>query len=259
MTGIPVPLLNLQLFPSVPDSQYLPPSEQPAQRLMDASAEALSDGELLSLVLGTKSPEQSLSLSRRLLVMFGSLRELATVPLAELLKIKGVRKSTACAIQAALQMGRRLQQHVGNDKPHMGSPKEVADYLLPILRDKSQEELHVLLLDSRHRLLRDVLATIGLADRSQTHAREVFREAIRANCTRIILAHNHPAGDPTPSPQDVECTRGLEAAGKVIGIEVLDHVIVGDRTPAHPQPWTSMRNTGLMQSQAATTASVPAS
>ena len=254
-----IPLLTLLPPPGPPDFPYLPASEQPAQRLMDASAEALSDGELLSLVLGNKTPEQSLGLSRRLLAMFGSLRELATVPLSELLKIKGVGKATACAIQAALQMGRRLQQHVGNDKPHLKAPAEVADYLLPVLRDKAQEEMHVLLLDSRHRLLRDVLATIGLADRSQTHAREVFREAIRANCTRIILAHNHPAGDPTPSSQDLECTRGLEAAGKVIGIEVLDHVIIGERTPAHPQPWFSLRTSGLMQSQASSTASVPAS
>jgi len=240
------PLLTLLPPPIPSDFPYLPASEQPAQRLMDASAEALSDGELLSLVLGNKTPAQSLGLSRRLLAMFGSLRELATVPLAELLRIKGVGKSTACAIQAALHLGRRLQQHVGNDKPHMGAPSEVAEYMLPLLRDKPHEELHVLLLDSRHRLLRDVLCTIGLVDRSQTHAREVFREAIRANCSRIILVHNHPGGDATPSPQDVECTRLMVAAGKVIGIELLDHVVLGLRTPACPQPWFSLRQGGLL-------------
>jgi len=241
-----IPLLTLLPPPGPPDFPYLPASEQPAQRLMDASAEALSDGELLSLVLGNKTPEQSLGLSRRLLAMFGSLRELATVPLSELLKIKGVGKATACAIQAAMHLGRRLQQHVGNDKPHMSTPTEVAEYMLPTLRDKAQEEMHVLLLDSRHRLLRDVLCTIGLVDRSQVHAREVFREAVRANCTRIIMVHNHPGGDCSPSPQDVECTRGLVAAGKVVGIEVLDHVVLGLRTPARPQPWFSLRQGGLM-------------
>lgn len=234
--------------PFIPPGSYdeLPPREQPAQRMMDASAEALADSELLSLVFGNRSSVQSLSLSRRLLATYGSLRELAQAPLAEIMQQPGVGTATACAIVAALQMGRRVNQTTVSDRPHLGNPAEVNDFFQATLRDKQQEEMHVLMLDSRHKLLRDVVCTIGLVDRAQSHAREVFREAIRANCTRVILVHNHPGGDPTPSPQDVECTRGLIAAGKIIGIEVLDHVIIGMRSPAHPQPYVSMRAVGLM-------------
>ena len=226
----------------------LPAHERPRERLWRQGADALSDAELLAILLRTGARRRSaVDVARDLLARFDHrLEALAAAAPVELKAAPGVGAAKAVSVLAAFALARRLQATGQADRPHLGSPAEVANWLRETLRGKAQEEFHVLLLDSRHRLLRDVLATLGLADRSQAHAREVFREAIRENCTRIILAHNHPAGDPTPSPQDVECTRGLVAAGKVVGIEVLDHVVLGARTPAHPCDYTSLRTAGLM-------------
>ena len=117
--------------------------------------------------------------------------------------------------------------YVEAERPQLSSPVEVAALLRPILSGKAQEECHVLLLDTKNRLIRDEVVTVGLADRSQLHPREVYREAIRSSCTRIILVHGHPSGDPTPSAQDVAVTRQLAEAGRILGIELIDHVILG--------------------------------
>ena len=136
--------------------------------------------------------------------------------------------------------------YVEAERPKLSSPGEVAALLRPVLSGKAQEECHVLLLDTRNRLIRDEVVTVGLADRSQLHPREVFRSAIRENCSRIILAHSHPSGDVTPSPQDVTVTRQLAAAGEILGIEVIDHVILGRRTPAQERDYISLREAGAM-------------
>ena len=134
--------------------------------------------------------------------------------------------------------------YVEAERPRLSSPAEVANLLRPLLFAKVQEECHVLLLDTRNRLIRDETVTVGLADRSQLHPREVFRSAIQANCSRIILAHSHPSGDITPSLQDVTVTRQLAAAGEILGIEVIDHVILGRRTPAQEKDYLSLREMG---------------
>ena len=136
--------------------------------------------------------------------------------------------------------------YVADNKPKVGEPKLVADLMRPIFIDKLQEEMWALHLDSRNKVITMNLITIGLADRSQAHAREVFRKAIVENACRVILVHNHPAGDPTPSPQDVECTRLLVAAGKIIGIEVIDHVVIGKMDSTRIADYVSMRAAGLM-------------
>ena len=138
--------------------------------------------------------------------------------------------------------------YVEAERPDLSSPRKVADLLRPVLAGKMQEECHVLLLDTRNRLIRDETVTVGLADRSQLHPREVFRAAIRCEggCTRIILVHGHPSGDPTPSPQDIAITRQIAEAGKILGIEVIDHVILGRRTPAQERDYLSLREAGAM-------------
>jgi DNA repair protein RadC len=136
--------------------------------------------------------------------------------------------------------------YIADDKPKLESPSDVAQLLRPVLASKEQEEFHVLLLDTKNRLTHDKVVTVGLVDRSQIHAREVFRAAIRANCSRTILVHNHPSNDPTPSAQDSACTRELVAAGKIIGIEVLDHVIIGMRSPTRAKDYLSFREEGLL-------------
>jgi DNA repair protein RadC len=136
--------------------------------------------------------------------------------------------------------------YVEAERPKLSSPVEVAALLRPVLSGKAQEECHVLLLDTRNRLIRDETVTVGLADRSQLHPREVFRAAIHCGggCTRIILVHGHPSGDPAPSAQDIAVTRQLAAAGEILGIEVIDHVILGRRTPAQEKDYLSLREAG---------------
>ena len=139
-----------------------------------------------------------------------------------------------------------FEAYVAAERPQLQSPGDIVQLMRPLLVGREQEEFHVLLLDTKHRLLRDEVVTIGLVDRSQVHPREVFRSAIRENCTRIILTHNHPTGDPAPSSQDISCTRQLVEAGKIIGIEVLDHVILGNRTAARVQDYVSFREENLL-------------
>ena len=137
-------------------------------------------------------------------------------------------------------------QYVAEERPRIESPEDADRLMRPILAGKEQEEMHVLLLDCKHGLLAHECVTRGLLDRAQTHAREIFREAIRSSCSRIILVHQHPSGDPTPSAQDIRCTKELAEAGKVIGIEVLDHVVLGERTPSRVRGYTSFREQKLL-------------
>jgi DNA repair protein RadC len=138
--------------------------------------------------------------------------------------------------------------YVEAERPDLSSPKKVADLLRPVFADKMQEECHVLLLDTRNRLIRDEVVTVGLADRSQLHSREVFRAAIRCEvgCTRIILVHSHPSGDPTPSPQDIAVTRQIAEAGRIVGIELVDHVILGRKSVSRDRDYLSLREAGEM-------------
>ena len=128
----------------------------------------------------------------------------------------------------------------------VNSPALAADYWRESFRGKPQEELHCLLLDTRSRVIREVLITIGLVDRSQAHAREVFRAAIQHNAAKVLIAHNHPSGDPTPSANDRKMTDELVQAGKVVGLEVVDHIVLGARTTDREKDYVSLREAGLM-------------
>ena len=153
------------------------------------------------------------------------------------------------ALKRAQEYGSMMEAaaaYVAAERPKMRTSEDVAAILRPLMHRNLQEELWVLMLDTRNHLIGMQPCTVGIADRSQAHAREVFRDAIRQNCSRIVLAHNHPSGDPIPSPQDVECTRGLAEAGKIIGIEVMDHVVIGQRTLSRERDWVSMRELNLM-------------
>jgi DNA repair protein RadC len=231
-----------ELVPSAP----IPFPEQPVARLMESGAEYLTDSELLSVVLDRRHPTQALDLARRLLAKAGSLKELATLPPTELARLPGIDRSRACTIHAALSLGLRAQRLHGRDRPRINTPADAAAVVAPVIAGRPQEEFHVLLLDTRNGLIRDETVTVGLVDRSQVHAREVFRTAIQANATRVLFVHNHPSGDPTPSSQDIDATKSLVAAGKVVGIEVLDHVVLGERTATRPTPWVSFREAGLL-------------
>ena len=138
------------------------------------------------------------------------------------------------------------EAYVQEDAPKATDPVSVANIMRPLLQTAEQESFWVLMLDTKHRVREIHEATRGLVDRSQVHAREIFREAIRHNSSRIVLSHNHPSGDPTPSAQDIACTRDLVAAGKIIGIDVLDHVIIGTRTTSRNRDYLSFKEEGLL-------------
>ncbi len=225
-----------------------PASELPASRLMEKSADYLSDTELLSIIIGSRlSAPAALEVSRALLTQAGGLDRIGSMSTGELMRIPGLGRASACAVRAAFALARRRLAPGSRRRPVIESPVDAAGYARPLFIDRHQEEFHVLLLDTRNRLLRDHTVTVGLLDRSPIHAREVFRAAICEPCSRVILVHNHPGGDPSPSSQDINATRSLVQAGGIIGIEVLDHVIIGSPVQGREKYWLSMREAGLMQ------------
>ena len=226
----------------------MPDHERPRERLIENGVDALSDTELLAILLRTGSVGRSaVDLARDLLGQFGGdLIRLTQATVKELCAIRGIGLAKAVEIHAALALALRVHRQHGRHRPRIGGPEDVASLLREKMRGKRQEEFHVLLLDTKNAILRDECATVGLVDRSQVHAREVFRSAIRECCSRVVLAHNHPSGDPTPSSHDISCTRGLVSAGKIVRIEVLDHVVIGRSSPSRPRDYVSFSEEGLL-------------
>ena len=229
----------------------MPESERPRERLMEFGADALSNTELLAILLRTGTQRCSvITLARRVLDRFGGgLGGIARATVSELQQLDGIGVAKAVEIHAAFTLARRLSRQVGNNLVRLTAPGQVADYMRETFRGKRQEEFHALLLDTKHALIRDHCVTVGLVDRSQIHAREVFRPAIRDACSRVLLVHNHPSGDPTPSEQDIRCTRSLASAGKIVGIDVLDHVVVANRDECCGREFVSFREEGLMKEE----------
>jgi DNA repair protein RadC len=170
----------------------------------------------------------ALDVADRVLASQPSLRRMASLPVGVLEAEPGIGQATAARIHAALELGRRSAAEPAESNDRIRGPGDVYARLGPLLRDLRQEEFHALLLNTQHRVIRDVLVTRGILDASLIHPREVFRAAIVESAAGVILVHNHPSGDPTPSAEDRSVTRELASAGKAIGIPVLDHVIVGE-------------------------------
>ncbi|MHC4924989.1 MAG: RadC family protein [Planctomycetota bacterium] len=205
-------------------------AERPRERLRQVGARSLSVRELLALVLGSGHRGAPVLDVADLLIARagGSLRRLAGLDTAALEGVSGVGRAHASKVLAALELGRRAaEEGVARDEPIRG-PSDVFQRMGPRLRDLAQEEFHVLLLNTRHCVIREVAATRGILDASLIHPREVFRLAVVEGAAGVILVHNHPSGDPTPSAEDRAVTRQLQEAGRALGIPVLDHVIVGD-------------------------------
>ena len=207
----------------------LPLSERPRERLVSLGAAALSSAELLALLIGAGGTGGSaLQLGQMLLAgAGGSLRRMAMQPVAALTATRGVGIARAVTVHAALELGRRLVSETRDDGAPVRSPRDVARVFAPRLEDLPVEEFHVAILDAQHRLERDVTITRGLLTASLVHPREVFREAIAERAAAVILVHNHPSGDPTPSADDRLVTAQLVAAGKLLDLPVHDHVIIG--------------------------------
>lgn len=207
----------------------LPAAEKPRERLKSHGARALSSAELLAILLGSGSEGHSaMQIGHEILASSrGSLRRLSSQPVAALTALEGVGNARAVAIHAALELGRRMAAEDREDGIPVRGPRDVHEIFGQRLQDLPVEEFHVAVLDSQHRLERDITITRGLLNSSLVHPREVFREAIAENAAAIILIHNHPSGDPTPSPDDRITTEQLVQAGRVLDIPVHDHIIIG--------------------------------
>ena len=210
----------------------LPNTDRPRERLWSLGPAALTTAELLAIVLGTGGVGQDvLELAARLLeVCEGSLRRLAHRPNAELLRSRGIGPTKAGRLIAAFELGSRIAREERPPVPRIREPEDVMRLFGTRLRDLQVEEFHLLALDSQSQVLREVLITRGLLNSSLVHPREVFRSAIAEAAAGIIVVHNHPSGDPTPSAEDRAATQQLVSAGRLLDLPVYDHVIIaGDR------------------------------
>ncbi|MBA2257462.1 MAG: DNA repair protein RadC [Acidobacteria bacterium] len=202
--------------------------DRPREKLERLGAAALGDNELLAIVLGQgRAHASALDLANALLGS-GGLSGLVRARHGELRKLSGIGAARAAQVLAAIELGRRTLARGGEIRPQLSSPRAVAEFLLPQFGNRPVEQFGVLLLDTKHRVLRASVLSIGTLDASIVHPREVFREAAAAGAAAIVLFHNHPSGDPEPSEDDVRLTERLMAAGVLMGIDVIDHVVLAD-------------------------------
>lgn len=211
-----------------PSIKEFPESERPRERLLSGGDRALSDAELVAILLGGGSREENaLALAQRLLARFGSLQRLAAAGVQELAGAKGVGKAKVARLFAAFALGRRLvTEPLTSGKAIKGS-RQVFDHYRERFRGLKKELFVCLLLDTKHKVIREDEVSVGLLNESLVHPREAFNQAIRESAAAVIFVHNHPSGDPEPSRQDRQLTHRLHEAGKVTGIRVLDHIVIG--------------------------------
>lgn len=202
--------------------------DRPREKLERLGPSALGDNELLAIVIGHgRANASALDLANALLAS-GGLRALVRARHGELRRLPGIGAARAAQVLAAIELGRRSAARLDEDRPQLSSPRRVAEYLLPQFGSRPVEQFGVLLLDTKHRALRASVLSVGTVDASIVHPREVFREATAAGAAALVLFHNHPSGDPEPSDDDVRLTDRMAAAGVLMGIHVLDHVILAD-------------------------------
>jgi DNA repair protein RadC len=207
-----------------------PARERPRERLRSVGAGALSVRELLAILVGAGGEGRTaVDVAAALAAAAdGSLRRMAGLPLARLEAVPGVGEAVSARIAAALELGRRLAREGPEERSRIRSPGDVHARCSPTMRDLAHEEFRVLLLNTQHAVTRELTVTRGVLDGSVVHPREVFKEAIAESAAAVVLVHNHPSGDPSPSAEDRSVTRQLAQAGAVVGIPVLDHVVIGD-------------------------------
>ena len=220
-----------------------PADERPREKLLQRGAEALSDAELLGLVLRTGdagSRASAVDHARQLLERFGSLRTLAGAAVAELCAVRGIGPAKAAELLAVFEIARRFAGTSLRPGDRYSSPAEVYEHFHERLRDHKRELFLALLLDSKNRLLREVRISEGSLTASIVHPREVFAPVVREAAAAVLFVHNHPSGDPQPSREDLEITRRLKEAGDLMGVRVLDHVIIGS------EGYVSLADRGLL-------------
>lgn len=211
-----------------PTIRDLPQGERPRERLREFGPKSLSNSELIAILLRTGLPgENVLAVSSRLLARFDGLAGLGRVSFSELCAERGLSEAKTSQLMAALELGRRFVSLSPQERAVINSPQDVANLLLAEMSVLDQEHLKVLLLNTRNEVLGIQEIYVGNVNSSVIRASEVFRPAVQANAPSIIVVHNHPSGDPAPSSQDVDITKELISAGKLLGIELLDHVVLG--------------------------------
>lgn len=218
----------------------LPSGERPRERLLHYGAGALSTAELLAIILRVgSSGENVVRMAEKLLARHEGLPGLAQATVQELCLERGVGEAKSVQIKAALELGRRLLVAAPQERPQVRAPGDAANLLMAEMSLLAQEHLRTVLLDTRNRVISIPTVYIGSLNSASVRVGEVFRGAIRTNSAAIIVVHNHPSGDPSPSPEDVQITRCLVEAGSLLGIEVLDHLVIGR------QRFVSMKERGL--------------
>lgn len=207
----------------------LPQDERPREKMREKGSQALGNSELLAILLRTGSQDQSaLRMAERLLEQQGGLAGLGGATAEDIEQVKGIGAAKATTILAAIELGRRVAFLASGDKPVIRGPEDVAALLMPRFRYETREHFLAVLLTTKNHVIKTAVISVGSLNASIVHPRELFREAINAHCASLILAHNHPSGDPTPSPEDVSLSQKLKEAGQLLDIPVLDHLILGD-------------------------------
>ncbi len=209
----------------------LAPHDRPREKLARLGVGVLGDNELLAVVLGHGFRRDSaLEIANRVLVMSDGVQGLTRVTERQLHRVDGIGPAKAAQVLAAIELGRRTLTRAPSDRTSLGSPQDVAAYLLPGHGSGPVEQFGIVLLDTKHRVIRTTVLSVGTLDASLVHPREVFRTAAEHGAAALVLFHNHPSGDPTPSGDDIALTKRLAEAGVLMGIEVLDHLVLADST-----------------------------
>lgn len=222
----------------------LPQEERPREKLLAHGANALSNAELLAILLHTGYKDRPvLHVAEEILALYKEqgLGGIANLSAQDFSAVKGVGGAKAAVLIAAIELGRRLAQRAAKRRWLIRSAEDVAAYMMPRLRDEMREHFVAVLLNVKNRVLAAPVISVGSLNASIVHPRELFREAVRASAAGVILVHNHPSGDPSPSREDLAVTRSMIAAGELMQIPVLDHVILGDDT------YRSLKEEGLME------------
>jgi DNA repair protein RadC len=235
-------LKRMSEFPRLKDQ---PASERPRERLVARGPDALTHAELIAILLRTGLKGVNVvQVGQGLLQRFGSLNELAQATVDQLRAVPGIGRDKAATLVAAFALARRMEQERREESPVLDSPATVVNFVRETNRLKSVESFQVLLVNARKRLIRAEEISNGLLDTLLVHPREVFRAAITANAAGILLVHNHPSGDPTPSEADIKVTRELIRAGHLLKIEVLDHIVIGRASAQRAKDYSSLRELG---------------
>ncbi len=234
---MPAELSIVEYYPTIKE---LPQGERPRERLEHYGAGALSVAELLAIILRVGNKDENvIRLAQRLLTTYGGLVGLAQASFSDLIEVKGLGPAKATQLKAAFELGRRLLVAAPHERPMVKSPADAANLLMLEMGLLDQEHLRAVILDTKNHVLKVHTIYIGSLNTAVVRVGELFREAIRINAAAIIIAHNHPSGDPTPSPEDVLVTRQIVEAGKLLNIDVLDHLVICQAR------WVSLKERGL--------------